>query len=84
MGIEPQEDGSILLSRVFTDSGRNICRINGTVVTVSMLKQIGQRLVDIHGQHDNQSLLREETHIELLDSFAGEKIASEKKSTGSG
>jgi DNA repair protein RecN (Recombination protein N) len=79
MGIEPQEDGSILLSRVFTDSGRNICRINGTVVTVSMLKQIGQRLVDIHGQHDNQSLLREETHIELLDSFAGEKIASEKK-----
>lgn len=79
MGIEPQEDGSILLSRVFTDSGRNVCRINGTVVTVSMLKQIGQKLVDIHGQHDNQSLLREETHIELLDSFAGEKMALNKK-----
>jgi len=78
MGIEPQEDKSILISRTFTESGKNICRVNGTMVTVGMLKEIGQRLVDIHGQHDNQSLLRAETHIELLDSFAGEKLAAEK------
>ncbi len=77
-GIEPQEDGNILISRVFTESGKNICRVNGTMVTVSMLKEIGQRLVDIHGQHDNQSLLRPETHIELLDSFAGERLNVEK------
>jgi len=78
MGIEPQEDKSILISRTFTESGKNICRVNGTMVTVGMLKEIGQRLVDIHGQHDNQSLLRAETHIELLDLFAGEKLAAEK------
>lgn len=79
MGIEPQEDGNILMSRVFTESGRNICRINGKMVTVTMLREIGQKLVDIHGQHDNQSLLREDTHIGMLDSFAGEKMTLEKK-----
>lgn len=79
MGIESQEDGSILISRTFTESGKNICRVNGTMVTVGMLKEIGQKLVDIHGQHDNQSLLRAETHIELLDSFAGEELAAEKR-----
>ncbi|MGI6086013.1 MAG: DNA repair protein RecN [Acetivibrionales bacterium] len=79
MGIECQEDGSILMSRTFTESGKNICRVNGTMVTVGMLREIGQRLVDIHGQHDNQSLLRDETHIELLDLFAGEELAAEKR-----
>ncbi|NLE25315.1 MAG: DNA repair protein RecN [Clostridiaceae bacterium] len=78
MGIEPQEDRSILISRTFTESGKNVCRVNGTMVTVGMLKEIGQRLVDIHGQHDNQSLLRAEMHVELLDSFAGDKLAAEK------
>lgn len=78
MGIEPQDDKSILISRTFTESGKNVCRVNGTMVTVGMLKEIGQRLVDIHGQHDNQSLLRAEMHIELLDSFAGCELAAEK------
>lgn len=78
MGIESQEDRSILISRTFTESGKNVCRVNGTMVTVGMLKEIGQRLVDIHGQHDNQSLLRAEMHIELLDSFAGCELAAEK------
>ena len=78
-GIETQDDGNILISRVITESGKNICRVNGTMVTVSMLREIGQKLVDIHGQHDNQSLLRAETHIELLDLFTGEKLAEEKR-----
>lgn len=78
LGIEPQEDGTLLISRTFTESGKNICRVNGTMVTVAMLKDIGQRLVDIHGQHDNQSLLRPETHIELLDLFSGEELLKEK------
>ena len=78
MGIEPQDDQSILISRTFTESGKNVCRVNGSMVTVGMLRELGQRLVDIHGQHDNQSLLRAETHIELLDLFAGEKLATEK------
>lgn len=77
-GIEPEEDGTLIISREFSLSGKNTCRINGKMVTVSMLKDIGRRLVDIHGQHDNQSLLRTESHIDLLDSFGGEKISSLK------
>ena len=62
MGIEPQDDRSILISRTFTETGKNICRVNGTMVTVGMLKEIGQRLVDIHGQHDNQSFESRHTY----------------------
>ena len=74
MGMEPEEDGTLILSREITQSGRNTCRINGRMVSVSFMKAIGERLIDIHGQHDNQSLLKTEHHIELLDLFAGESI----------
>jgi len=77
-GIEPQDDNSILISRTFTENGKNICRINGTLTNVAMLKDLGQKLVDIHGQHDNQSLSRSETHIEILDLFAGQELAEVK------
>lgn len=70
-GFPIESDGSLLLVRQFTDNGRNICRINGQITTVGILKTIGDKLVDIHGQHDSQSLLRPETHIDLLDLFAG-------------
>jgi len=73
-GIEPEEDGTLIVSREFTLSGKNICRINGKMATVSMLKQIGEHLIDIHGQHDNQSLLRTGSHIDLLDSFSDESM----------
>lgn len=78
-GIEPEEDGVLVISREFTRSGKNTCRINGKISTVSMLKKFGERLIDVHGQHDNQSLLRSESHIDLLDSFAGEKMHKLKK-----
>ena len=71
MGIEPEEDGTLIISREFNMSGKNLCRINGKMATVTMLKAFGEKLVDIHGQFDNQSLLRTESHLELLDSFAG-------------
>lgn len=74
MGMEPEEDGTLILSREITQSGRNTCRINGKMVSASFMKAIGERLIDIHGQHDNQSLLKTEHHIELLDLFAGESI----------
>ncbi|MDP4181405.1 MAG: DNA repair protein RecN [Bacillota bacterium] len=79
MGIEPEEDGTLIISREFTMSGKNNCRVNGKMVTVSMLKELGSKLIDIHGQHDNQSLLRTESHIELLDSFGTSKISSLKE-----
>jgi len=79
-GIQPEEDGTLLLSREFTLSGRNICRANGKIITVSALKEIGERLIDVHGQHDTQSLFYPENHLRLLDAFGGEKIEALKKS----
>jgi len=77
-GIDWEEDGTLVVSREFTTSGKNTCRINGRIATVSMLKQLGERLIDVHGQHDNQSLLRTESHIDLLDSFASSRLQSLK------
>ncbi|HOM01364.1 MAG TPA: DNA repair protein RecN [Acetivibrio sp.] len=78
-GIEWEEDDILVISREFTTAGKNTCRINGRIATVSMLKQLGERLIDVHGQHDNQSLLRTESHIDLLDSFASSKLESLKE-----
>ncbi len=80
MGIEPQEDQTLVLSRQFSASGKNICRVNGTLVTVTQLKQIGEYLIDIHGQHDNQSLLRNQAQQDYLDMFSGSRLLKEKES----
>ena len=72
-------DGNIIVSREIYSNGRNMCKINGRMVTVNELKNFMQNLLDIHGQHDNQYLLNEESHIEYLDSFAGIKINEYKK-----
>ena len=69
-------DEEYVLSREIHQNGKNICKINGKLCTVSELKSIGSKLIDIHGQHDNQSLLDESTHIDLLDKFAGNSIAT--------
>ena len=79
MGMEPEEDGTLILSREITQSGRNTCRINGKMVAASFIKLIGERIIDLHGQHDNQSLLKTDSHIELLDSFGGEAIRTIKQ-----
>ncbi len=79
MGMEPEEDGTLIISREFNLSGKNLCRINGKMATVSMLKTFGERLIDVHGQFDNQSLLRTESHLELLDSFAGMGVLNLKQ-----
>lgn len=67
MGIEG--DDTVILSRNIKKDGKNICTINGTPVTVSMLKLIGSELINIHGQHDSQSLLQSEMHCGFIDSF---------------
>lgn len=69
-GIEC-DDGVLIMNRTINRDGKNTCRINGTPVTVSMLREIGRELIDIHGQHDNQSLLSPEKHCGFVDSFAG-------------
>jgi len=64
------DDGDELtLYRELSLSGRNVCRINGTLVTTAELKALGDLLVDLHGQHAHQSLLNPETHLQLIDAF---------------
>ena len=64
-------DDVAILSRQISANGRSRCHINGRLVNLRQLQQIGAVLVDIHGQHEHQSLFRTETHLELLDDFGG-------------
>ena len=68
-------DGQIILSRTMqADSGKSVCRINGRTVTVGMLKDAASLLVDVHGQHEHQSLLDSGKQMQLLDQFCGEEL----------
>ena len=78
-GIEPESDGTLLLMRELTVQGRNICRINGHSVTLSMLRNVSRHLVDVHGQHQHQSLLSAESHIDYLDRLGGDELKSQKE-----
>ncbi|MGB9867045.1 MAG: DNA repair protein RecN [Bacillota bacterium] len=71
MGFEA--DDCVVLTREVSSSGRSACRINGRLASVGMLRQIGSRLVDIHGQHEGQALLDPAQQLLLLDHFAGEE-----------
>lgn len=64
------EDGQLFLTREIRSDGGSVARINSRAVNVSVLKAIGETLVTIHGQHDNQILMAPERHIEILDSYA--------------
>lgn len=64
-----EEWDELVLSRELSVSGKNVCRVNGTLTTLTVLKSISDRLVDIHGQHEHQSLLNEKNHLEMLDGF---------------
>jgi DNA repair protein RecN (Recombination protein N) len=72
-GIET-EDGILLLGRELSTAGKSAARINGRPATVGMLKTLGDALVDIHGQHEHQSLLAVDQHIEILDAWGGPKV----------
>jgi len=69
LGITPDEDGNLLLQREIHADGKNVCRVGSRPVTVSQLRQLGSRLVNIHGQHDGQQLLDEEQHLTYLDRY---------------
>ena len=68
----------IILSREINADGKNLCKINGRMVTVKELKNFMQSIIDIHGQHDNQSLLNVNLHIGLLDKFVGNELKNTK------
>ncbi len=68
-GIRPDENGELLLERELHGDGRNVCRVNGRPLTVTQLRELGQQLLNIHGQHDGQQLLDEDCHLDYLDRF---------------
>ncbi|MCJ8006780.1 DNA repair protein RecN [Lederbergia wuyishanensis] len=68
------EEGMIILRREISSSGKSVCRVNGKLVTISTLREIGSTLIDIHGQHEHQELMDESTHLSLLDQYGFEKI----------
>lgn len=78
LGIEADSEETLIIRRELLSHGKSSARINGQGVTLTMLREIGEHLVNIHGQHEHQSLLRTEKHLEWLDSFAGEEIQQEK------
>jgi DNA repair protein RecN (Recombination protein N) len=73
LGIEI-EDGMIVLRRDMTRSGKSVCRVNGKLVTIAILREFGSSLIDIHGQHEHQELMDESTHLSLLDQFGAQDI----------
>ena len=63
------EEGRVFIKRTITSNGKNRAHLNNSSITVAALSEIGNRLVDVHGQHDHQSLLHPETHIDVLDAY---------------
>lgn len=66
----PMDGGEVLIQREIFADGRNACRVNGIPVTVSILRGLGQQLIQIHGQHDSAQLFDEANHLAMLDAFA--------------
>ncbi|MFC5532587.1 DNA repair protein RecN [Cohnella yongneupensis] len=79
LGVEADPEEALLIRRELQAQGKSSSRINGQSVTLSMLREVGEHLVNIHGQHEHQSLLRTDRHLEWLDLFAGEEISGQKE-----
>src|SRR5437764_10560142 len=79
--IEDRSDDTVMLAREINATGRTVARVNGRMVNLPTLQQIGELLVDVHGQSEHVSLLRPATHIDLLDEYAG---LSEERHTVAG
>lgn len=78
LGVETDEEGSIIISRKILN-GRSTIKVNGENYTTGNLKKITEFLIDIHGQHDHQSLLKTSKQLEILDDFAGDEISGLKE-----
>ena len=71
-------DGNIIVSREINSNGKNMCKINGRMVTVNELKNFMSKFIEIHGQNDNQSLLDNKFHLKYLDGYIGEELSNIK------
>lgn len=72
-------EGNIIVSREIFSNGRNLCKINGRMVTVNELKEFMHQIIDIHGQGDNQTLMDVSNHIKLLDAYSYKELESIKE-----
>jgi len=79
-GIEA-EDGQLIVSRELSVSGKNVCRINGRMVTVQMLKLFGQYLIHMHGQHEHQTLSDPREQLALIDAYGGDALLALREET---
>lgn len=79
LGIDAHADEKLIIRREITSQGKSSARINGQIVNLSMLREVGEWLVNIHGQHEHQSLLHIEQHIHLLDSYGEQSIKLAKE-----
>ncbi|QSS98902.1 DNA repair protein RecN [Pontibacillus sp. ALD_SL1] len=77
-GVDIADDGMLVLNRTISANGKSICRVNGKLVTLAILREFGQTLIDIHTQHETQSLMDVDRHIELLDLFDRDQIGQAK------
>ena len=73
MDLTAEEDGTIIISRKL-QNGKSICKINGETVTARQVKELAEVLIDMHGQHEHQSLLHKKKHMEILDSYCGSEF----------
>jgi DNA repair protein RecN (Recombination protein N) len=80
MGITIDDDQLLIVRREVSRSGRGVIRINGRTVTAGMCKEVTDGLVDLHGQHEHQSLLNADRHMDLLDQYGGSLLREEGKS----
>lgn len=71
---ENSEDENIIVSREINLNGKNMCKINGRMVTVNELKEFMKNFIEIHGQNDNQNLLDNKKHLGYLDGFSGNEL----------
>ena len=78
-GNEHARDGTIIVSREINITGKNMCKINGRMVTVNELREFMKKIIEIHGQNDSQNLLDNKEHIKYLDSFIGEDLKKLKE-----
>jgi len=78
--LEGDDSNILILTREVRRGGRNVCRVNGSTATLALFQEIGEDLIDIHGQSEHLSLLKPASHIELVDRYAG--LEDERKAFG--
>lgn len=78
-GIDSDED-TVIIQRDIHRSGKSVCRINGRLVTITILRLIGESIIDIHGQNEHQELMNPERHLSMLDQFGDKELFLLKKS----